>query len=512
MTSYVNQYEQITALVVDANSNMRQIIAGMLRNMGFKSLFVATNEIQVNDILNVEKVDIVFSGWQPGKLDGIKVLNKVRDNEKTKAIPFLMITDIIDQDMVRQAVSNGVSEYIVPPFNKQILQKRLDRALKIPIHSSAASVIKQDKNKRFAKKKDTKDFNILIVDDVADNIEVLRGILKPHYRIKAVTSGKNVMQICMSNQPPDIILLDIMMPEIDGLTVCKQLKQNPMTQNIVIIFITALTEADDVVRGLELGAVDYITKPIHPDVVLARVRTHTRLVLSQRVIQDQIDALVSQNTRREYIDNLLQRKLEEFQRLSQENVKYLDTKLKANSVAERTFEQLKFSINVQDVIVQNLYTLRQLEDNNYKLVRSRNETSNFIKRIVHTYSFELRDRSLEAKLNFGCDLALFTDTKLATYLIHLLFANAIEHSSRGSQIHVKTVELPHHILVSIQNNGELPHEIPNDLNELLETKKGEPLVALNFYTAFKLAHALHCQMYYHSSDKFNTIFYLKFRK
>ena len=156
MTSYVNQYEQITALVVDANSNMRQIIAGMLRNMGFKSLFVATNEIQVNDILNVEKVDIVFSGWQPGKLDGIKVLNKVRDNEKTKAIPFLMITDIIDQDMVRQAVSNGVSEYIVPPFNKQILQKRLDRALKIPIHSSAASVIKQDKNKRFAKKKTQK--------------------------------------------------------------------------------------------------------------------------------------------------------------------------------------------------------------------------------------------------------------------------------------------------------------------------------------------------------------------
>lgn len=507
-----NQYEPITALVVDVNSNMRQIISSMLRALGFKNVFVATNEVQANDILATEKIGLVICGWTIGKLDGLRILDRIRQNKKTTSVPFIMVTDMIDQDMVRQAVLNGVSEYIVPPFNKMILQKRLDRALKIPINNSAANIIKQDSSERFRKKTNTKDINILIVDDVPDNIEIIRGILKPYYRIRALTSGKSVMKLCLSNQPPDIILLDIMMPEVDGLEVCKMLKENPMTQNIVVIFLTALSEANDIVRGLELGAVDYITKPIQPSVVLARVNTHSKLVMIQRSIQDQIDTLITENKKRDKLEALQHKKLIEISKLAIENINYLDSKLKGTSAIERSFDQLKYSININQIQVNNLKTLHQLESKNYRLNRSRKETSNFIKTLVQIYNFEIKEKNLEIKLHLDCDVALFTDENLTTYLVSELLDNAIKFSARGSQIHIKSQELEHHILLSIHNIGEINPEIQSNFYNLFVSQGKDGGAGIGVYAAFLCMKALHGEIYYHTSEQFGTIFYIKFRK
>jgi PleD family two-component response regulator len=512
LATFHNQYEPITALVIDVNSNMRQIIASMLRSIGFKNIFVATNEVQANDIMATESIALIISGWAPGKLDGLRILERVRQAKKTMSIPFLMVTDLIDQDMVRQAVLNGVSEYIVPPFNKMILQKRLDRALKIPIHSSAANVIKQDSSQRFRKKESTKDLNILIVDDVPDNIEIIRGILKPHYRIRALTSGKSVMKVCLSNQPPDIILLDIMMPEVDGLEVCRQLKQNPMTQNIVVIFLTALSEADDIVRGLELGAVDYITKPIQPSVVLARVNTHSKLVINQRTIQSQIDSLISENTQRDKLDTLLQKKLVDLSKISVENMDYLCNKLKGTSVVDRAFDQLKYCVSMNEIKLLNFNTLNKLENQSYRLNRSRKETSNFIKRLIQLFNFEFREKNLEIKLHLDCDVALFTDENLATYLLCELLDNAIKFSPRGSQVHIKSQELDQHILISIQNVGEIDSDIQETFLDLFVAKGKESGSGIGTYAVILAMKALHGEFYYHSSDQYGTIFYLKFRK
>lgn len=118
---------------------------------------------------------------------------------------------------------------------------------------------------------------ILIVDDVPMNIKVLAEIIKsPDYEILAATDGKTALQLSASEKP-DLILLDIMMPNIDGYEVCKRLKFDKQTKNIPIIFVTARGEEDDETRGLELGAVDYITKPINPLIVKARVKNHLEL-------------------------------------------------------------------------------------------------------------------------------------------------------------------------------------------------------------------------------------------
>jgi two-component system sensor histidine kinase/response regulator len=118
---------------------------------------------------------------------------------------------------------------------------------------------------------------VLIVDDSPDTLTMLSGLLKDDYRIKIASKGEQALAIAASIPPPDLILLDIMMPEIDGYEVCTRLKADAQTKNIPVIFLTAKTDIADEQQGFSLGAVDYITKPISPPILLARVKTHINL-------------------------------------------------------------------------------------------------------------------------------------------------------------------------------------------------------------------------------------------
>nr|WP_284060483.1 two-component system response regulator [Pseudomonas sp. NW5] len=147
---------------------------------------------------------------------------------------------------------------------------------------------------------------ILLVDDVADNIDILNEVLSPHYRTRVALSGEKALKIAFSATPPDLILLDIMMPGMDGYAVCEALKRNPDTRAIPVIFITAMSEMEDERHGLELGAVDYITKPISPPIVLARVRTHLALYDQNRELARQVHAKTAElrRTRQQIIHRL----------------------------------------------------------------------------------------------------------------------------------------------------------------------------------------------------------------
>jgi putative two-component system response regulator len=119
--------------------------------------------------------------------------------------------------------------------------------------------------------------SILVVDDTPDNIDVLSGVLRSDFKVKAALNGERALKIASADPKPDMILLDIMMPVMDGYEVCRRLKENPATSKIPVIFVTAKDQGEDEKMGLELGAVDYITKPINPSIVKARV--HTQLAL-----------------------------------------------------------------------------------------------------------------------------------------------------------------------------------------------------------------------------------------
>ncbi|MGR8932367.1 MAG: response regulator [Gammaproteobacteria bacterium] len=146
---------------------------------------------------------------------------------------------------------------------------------------------------------------VLVVDDMPENIDVLVGTLKHDYDVKAAISGEMAVKV-IRNSPPDIVLLDIMMPGIDGYEVCRRLKDDHSTRHIPIIFITAKIGVNDELRGLELGAVDYIAKPISPPIVKARVQTHLALYDQNRELDRKVRAQTSQlhETRLQIIQRL----------------------------------------------------------------------------------------------------------------------------------------------------------------------------------------------------------------
>ncbi len=137
---------------------------------------------------------------------------------------------------------------------------------------------------------DLKQHTILLVDDVPDNLNILNELLSPFYKTKVATSGERALKIIESATPPDLVLLDIMMPGLDGYQVCKQIKANPDRRQIPVIFVTAMNEVDDEQYGFSLGAVDYITKPVSPPLVLARVRTQLALYDQNRELARQVEA------------------------------------------------------------------------------------------------------------------------------------------------------------------------------------------------------------------------------
>lgn len=150
-------------------------------------------------------------------------------------------------------------------------------------------------------KKDT----ILVVDDTPENITLITSLLKGIYRTKVATNGKKALQVALSDDPPDLILLDIMMPEMDGYEACRRLKNNPQTADIPVIFLTAKAQVEDEQKGFELGAADYIIKPISPPIVLSRVKTHLQLKKVRDFLQDKNAFLEREVARRtKEIDNI----------------------------------------------------------------------------------------------------------------------------------------------------------------------------------------------------------------
>ncbi|ARD22958.1 hybrid sensor histidine kinase/response regulator [Shewanella japonica] len=310
-----------TVLIVDDMDAIRKISSDQLRRFGVGQIYQAENGAKALHILKNTHVDLIISDWNMPVMSGIELLCVVRSTPKFQYIPFLMITAEAARERVSQAIAEGVTDIVIKPFNSMILQQRVTQCLQGFV-SNKAGVVAQEATStseqsdaesdialNLTKQDKHQKSSVLIVDDTADNLTLLGGLLKDEYQVKLAKQGAKALEIAQSDTPPDIILLDIMMPDMDGFEVLKQLRKHPLSEHIPVIFVTALTEDKYQLQGLDGGAVDYISKPIQPELLKLRVRNLMAYVTMHKNLQSDFDSLVANEKLKQEVQQVLQHDL-----------------------------------------------------------------------------------------------------------------------------------------------------------------------------------------------------------
>ncbi len=209
---------------------------------------------------------------------------------------------------------------------------------------------------------------VLVVDDTPDNLTLMSSLLKDQYKVKIANHGEKALKIAASEPQPDLILLDIMMPGMDGYEVCRRLQHDPATRDIPVIFLTAKAEIEDEKLGLEMGAVDYITKPISPPIVLARVKNHLALKSHADFLRDKnafLEQAVKERTREvmaiQDVTILALASLAETRDIETGN-HIRRTQLYVKELAEKLKTHPKFSAQLTDPYISTLFKSAPLHD------------------------------------------------------------------------------------------------------------------------------------------------------
>ena len=272
-------------IVDDAHENLHALM-NILRDdyvisaatSGEKALDLAQREPRPNLIL----LDVKMPG-----MNGYSVLSELKTNPATAEIPVIFVTALAEAADEARGLKIGAADYITKPVNPDLLRIRVRTQLELQRYRQNPvmfGVVAHAESKH--------PYSLLVVDDVPANIYELLEALKDRYRIQVANSGAKALEIVHGSTPPDLILLDVLMPEMDGYEVCRRIKSTPEGKNIPVIFVTVADAVREKLKGFELGAADYITKPFDIDEVRARVRTHLELTRLRRFFED----LVAQRT------------------------------------------------------------------------------------------------------------------------------------------------------------------------------------------------------------------------
>ncbi|MBW8457701.1 MAG: EAL domain-containing protein [Thiobacillus sp.] len=279
MTATANDRPRIL-IVDDVHENLHALMnilrddyAILAATSGEKALAIAQHSPQPDLIL----LDIQMPG-----MDGYAVLAQLNSNPATADIPVIFVTALAESADASRGLMPGVADYITKPINPELLRLRVRTQLELRRYRRNPMMLDSRHGNP------GQPASLLVVDDIPDNIHELLEALKDDYRIMVARSGAKALELIEGPTPPDLVLLDIVMPEMDGYEVCRRIKASPVGNRIPVIFVTVVDATQDKVRGFNIGAADYIIKPFDIDEVRARVRTHLELARLRNFLEDQV--------------------------------------------------------------------------------------------------------------------------------------------------------------------------------------------------------------------------------
>ena len=459
-------------LVVDDFEPMRKVTSGQLRSMGATSIVTASEGAEALRILKSSRVDIILSDWNMPVMTGLELLKAVRADEKLSHLPFIMITAEADREHITEAIANGVSDLLVKPYTSNCLALRVEKALTLPhranspIHAKSA-LIKNEVARIDDSVMPTKEVlaipTILVVDDTVDNLLLLSHLFKDEYRVRISHTGAKALAICQSNDPPDLVLLDIMMPGMDGFEVARRMREHPTSETIPVIFITAISDESVRNKALRLGAIDFVTKPIDPAILKPRVHNFMRYVALHKQLQAHYDDMMELARLRENVELItrhdikgtlagvigLVQGLEEDDSMNHKQVEQLH-------MAEESALQVLDMINLSSELLM-------IETGHYKLDAKLVNVRDILHRIVEISRVSFSPKHLI--ISVDTDMLVGEkepnasgDTMLCYSLFQNLIKNACEAAPERSRVNVVLFD-DNPLRIMIQNKGAVPAEI-----------------------------------------------------
>lgn len=450
--------KETSFLVVDDIGVMRNITISLLRAFKFENVFSAANGKEALQVLERHRVDMVLSDWNMPVMSGLELLKALRQNARTANIPFVMITVDAARDRVSEAIAAGVTDLLVKPYSSGQLLDRIENALSrqrlLPKPRPADT---SGSTPQSAEQKST----VLVVDDTPANLQLNYELLKDEFRVRTASTGQKALDICYSETPPDLVLLDVMMPGMDGFEVARRLREHPNSETIPVIFVTAKTDQQSRLKGLELGAVDFVAKPIDPEILLPRVRNFMRYVSLQKQLQASCDAMMEAARLREDVEQMTRHDL----RGPLADIANAAQALAANpALGAAEIMQANFiadsALHVMDVI--NLSSeLFKIETGRFVLQAQPVNLNKLLARIVKTAAATYASKGIDLVLekpDVETDVLALGDPALCYSLFHNLIKNACEAAPPKTRV-TATISSGENVQVAVAKQGVLPQPV-----------------------------------------------------
>ena len=356
-----------------------------------------------------------------------------------------------------------------------------------------ALMLTEDMQARMARRAD-----ILVVDDLADNIDVLVGLLQDDYKVRAAKSGDAALKMLANNSKlPDLILLDVMMPEMDGFEVCRRLKANPLTAAIPVIFLTAVDDSVNVVQGLELGAVDYVTKPANPTVLKVRVRNHLTRSQAFVELQKQYEVMADNVRLREDVERMTAHDLKN----PIGGIINFTDMLLADDMMTNDQRELLRAVDESAHNLLNMVTLSldlfKIEQGSYELQACQIDLVKIVRKVLREKGPEIQAKGLVvsntlrgagAPLGEEPSFTVQGDELLCYSMLSNLIKNAVEAAPPGGKLALVYAQTPDgQRSISICNGGAVPLAVRASFFDKYVTAGKKGGTGLGTYSARLLA-------------------------